>query len=158
MANQTKNVFISHVHEDDSKLGDLKNLLKPRGVDVRDYSINADKPNQAKSEEYIKDKILAPQIRQCSVLVVYVSEKTKESEYVNWEIEYAHKQGKRIVGVWGRGEKDCELPEALDDYRDALVGWDGGSIEDAILGDDDSIQENQNGSPREKRNIKRHPC
>ena len=45
MKNEVKNVFISNIHEDDSKLSDLKNLLKKNGIDARDYSINADKPN-----------------------------------------------------------------------------------------------------------------
>jgi hypothetical protein len=121
--NETKNVFISHIHEDDSKLSDLKTLLKNSGITARDYSITSDEPNQAKSEEYIKSQILAPQINQCSVLVVYVSPETKNSNYVNWEIEYAHKQGKRIVGVWENGELGCELPEALEEYRDAMAGW-----------------------------------
>ena len=157
MTDEKKNVFISHVHKDDSKLQEMKRLMKSKGVDARDYSINADKPNQAKNEDYIKNKILAPQIQRCSVLVVYISRETKDSKYVNWEIEYAHKQGKRIVGVWGQGEKGCEVPQALDDYGDALVGWDSKKIVDAIL-EDDSIQENQDGSPRDMRNITRHPC
>ena len=155
--NETKNVFISHIHEDESKLSDLKILLKNSGITARDYSITSDKPNQAKSEEYIKSQILAPQINQCSVLVVYVSPETKNSNYVNWEIEYAHKQGKRIVGVWENGELGCELPEALEEYRDAMAGWQGNSIVEAILGDD-SIQQNPDGSARGERDITRHPC
>ncbi|MET0063688.1 MAG: TIR domain-containing protein [Candidatus Thiodiazotropha endolucinida] len=152
-----KCVFVSHIHEDDSKLQDLKRMLKDNGLEARDYSINSDKPNQAKSEDYIKNQILAPKIRQCPVMVVYISEDTKNSEYVNWEIEYANSLGKRIVGVWGQGEKGCDLPEALEEYRDALVGWHGRSIVDAILGDD-SIQENPDGSQRNRRDINRHPC
>ena len=157
MANEIKNVFISHIHEDDSKLGDLKQLMKANGIDARDYSITSDKPNQAKSEEYIKSQILAPQIKQCSVLVVYVSPDTKDSKYVNWEIEYAQKNGIRIVGVWENGEKGCELPEALEEYRDAMAGWHGSSIVDAILGND-TIQENPDGTPLGSREITRHPC
>ncbi|HKI60664.1 MAG TPA: TIR domain-containing protein [Mariprofundaceae bacterium] len=157
MANETRNVFISHIHEDDSKLGELKRLLSQSGIDAKDYSINSDKPNRAKSEDYIKNQILAPKIRQCSVLVVYISKDTKDSEYVNWEIEYADKLDKRIVGVWGNGEKGCDLPEALEEYRDALVGWHGSSIVDAILSDD-HIQENPDGTPRPRRSILRHPC
>ena len=157
MSNDIKNVFISHIHEDDSKLANLKKLLKNNGIEAKDYSINSDKPNRAKSESYIKSEILAPKIMQCSVLVVYISKDTKNSKYVNWEIEYAHKNDKRIVGVWGEGERDCEIPEALDDYGDALVGWHGSSIVDAINGDD-SIQENIDGSKRGERKIIRHPC
>lgn len=158
MTDKTLNVFISHIHEDDSKLKELKNLLKRTDIEARDYSINSDKPNQAKSEAYIKSEILAPQINQCSVLVVYISQDTKDSKYVNWEIEYAAKKGKRVVGVWGYGEKDCEIPEALDEYRDALAGWNGDSIEKAIIHGDNSIQENQDGTSRLVRKIKRHPC
>ena len=157
MSNDIKNVFISHIHEDDSKLSDLKTLLKKNGIDARDYSITADKPNQAKNEEYIKNEILAPQIQQCSVLVVYVSPDTKNSDYVNWEIEYANKIGKRIVGVWENGEAGCDLPEALEEFRDAMAGWHGSSIVDAIMGDD-TVQQNPDGTTRGLRDITRHPC
>jgi hypothetical protein len=157
MENELKNVFISHIHEDDSKLSDLKDLMQKHGIEARDYSVNADKPNRAKSEEYIKSQILGPKIRQCSVLVVYISEETINSKYVNWEIEHATKLDKRIVGVWGNGEKGCEIPEALEEYRDALVGWHGGNIVDAIQGDN-TIQENADGTACDARNIDRHPC
>lgn len=157
MSDEIKNVFISHIHEDDSKLTEIKKLLSKNGLQARDYSINSDKPNQAKDESYIKQNILAPQIQQCSVLAVYISEHTKDSMYVNWEIEYAHKLGKRIVGIWGNGEKNCEIPEALEEYGDSLVGWTGNNIADAILGDD-SIQEYADGTNRSRRNIDRHPC
>lgn len=157
MKNEVKNVFISHIHEDDSKLAALKSILSKSGIEARDYSINSDKPNQAKSEDYIKTQILAPKIQKAGAFIVYISDKTKNSDYVNWEIEYAHKLGKRIIGVWGNDEKGCELPEALENYRDALVGWHGASIADAILGDD-TIQENPDGSSRTPRTIKQHPC
>lgn len=157
MVEKTKNVFISHVHEDDPGLARLKGLLASKGMTIRDYSISSDNPNNARSESYIKSEILAPRIQQCSTLVVYISPETKYSDYVNWEIEYAHKKGKRIVGVWADGEKGCELPEALDKYADALVGWTGDRIVDAI---EDSINdwENPDGSQWSKREINRYSC
>ena len=115
-----KNVFISHVHADDSGVGNLKDLLTQHGLEARNYSITSDKFNQAKDEHYIKTEILGPRIRQCSVLIVYISPETKRSEYVNWEIEYAHKEGKRIVGVWAHGDSQCDVPDALDKYADAV--------------------------------------
>ena len=68
--NDTRNIFISHIHEDAEGLGRLKTLLRDHGMTIRDYSINADNPNDAHSEEYIKSEILAPRIRQSSTLVV----------------------------------------------------------------------------------------
>ena len=157
MAKETKNIFMSHIHEDDEDLGRLKNLLKANGMTVRDYSITADNPNNARSEDYIKSEILAPRIRQASTLVVYISPETKDSKYVNWEIEYAQKQDKQIVGVWAHGEKDCEVPEALDKYADAIVGWTGSHIIDAINGKINGW-ESSDGTPVAPRDINRHSC
>ena len=153
----TKNVFISHIHEDDEGLGRLKTLLKDNGLAVRDYSIHSDNPNDAHSESYIKSHILAPRIRQCSTLVVYTSPETKDSPWVNWEIEYAQKQDKRIVGVWAHGERGCDIPDALNEYGDAMVGWHGNSIVDAIVGKTDTWQK-PDGTPVPARQVTRHTC
>ena len=157
MANKTKNIFISHIHEDDEGLSKLKSLLKDNGMTTRDYSINADNPNNAHSEDYIKSQILAPRIRQSGTLVVYISPETKASDCVNWEIEYAQKQGKRIVGVWAHGEAGCEVPEALDNFADAVVGWTGNHIIDAINGKIDGW-ESPGGIERTPRGISRYSC
>ena len=157
MGEQVKNVFISHVHEDDAGLADLKSLLAKNGMTVRDSSINSSNPNNASSPDYIKNSILAPQINWAGTFVVYVSPKTKDSDWVNWEIEYAAKQGKRIVGVWERGAKDCELPSALKEYADAMAGWHGNSIIDAIVGQKDGW-ENPDGGSCGPVPLKRHPC
>ena len=155
--NQIRNIFISHRHEDDDGLKALKDLAGRHGITCRDYSITADKPNNAHNEEYIKREILTPRIRQAGCLVVYVSEKTRHSEWVDWEIEYAKRQGKRIVGVWARGDQNCELPDALDRHADAMVGWNGESIVDAINGASDAWY-NQNGLKKGYRSIPRHSC
>ena len=157
MVKKTKNVFISHVHKDDQGLTDLKNLLKGKGMDVRDSSVTNDKPNNAKSPEYIKSEILAPRIDWAGCMIVYISPETKNSEWVNWEIERAHKQDKTIVGVWERGAHGCEVPEALDEYGDALVGWNADRIIDAINGDYEGFEDPE-GVPTPTRPIRRHPC
>lgn len=152
-----KNVFISHIHEDDAGLGKLKSLLAKAGMVIRDSSITSEKPNNAKDPEYIKNKLLAPRIDWAGTLLVYVSPDTRDSAYVNWEIEYAAKHDKRIVGVWENGAKECELPEALKEYADAVVGWNGNSIVDAINGNKTGA-EHPDGTPFPDLPLKRHPC
>ena len=156
MSEQIRNVFISHVGEDDAGLSMLKSLLSKNGMSVRDYSISSKNPNNAHSEQYIKSEILGPRIRSCGIMIVYISPRTRDSHYVNWEIEYAQKEGKRVVGVWAYGERGCEIPDALADYSDAIVGWHGNSIIDAITGKDGCEQ--PDGSPCSARAIKRINC
>lgn len=157
MSDEIKNVFISHIHEDDEDLPKLKDLAAERGVKIRDFSITSDKPNRAKSEGYIKWEILNPQIKGAGTLVVYVSRDTWKSEWVNWEIERAHKLEKRVVGVWEYGAKDCKIPEALEKYADAMVGWNGGSIVDAITGKSDDWYK-PTGEIGDYRDIRRYGC
>ena len=155
MAQELRNVFISHIHEDDEGLPRLKDLVARHGMICRDGSITTGKFNGASNEEYIKYGILKPRIEWAGTFVVYISPETRNSDWVNWEIECAHREGKRIVGVWEWGEKDCELPEALKRYRDAVVGWNGESIIDAINGTSDKSY-TQEGPEPGYRSIPRH--
>jgi len=153
---ELKNVFISHVHEDDAGLQKLKDLLAAKGMNVRDSSVHTGKFNDAKDPAYIKTGILAPLINWAGTFICYVSPQTKNSDWVNWEIEYAAKQGKRIVGVWQHGDQGCELPDALKEYADAVVGWNGDAIVDAINGQDG--WQTPDGAPCASVPLKRHPC
>jgi hypothetical protein len=155
-----KNVFISHIHEDDALLSDLKDLISRAGMDVRDYSITDEKPNAAKNEDYIKYQILAPQIDRCSTLVCLVSNNTVYSDYVNWEVKYAIEHDKRVVGVYVQGTSNADLPEELDKLGDAaIVGWQGQRVVDAINGDISDWDDPQTGQPRSPEwRLERHRC
>jgi hypothetical protein len=150
------NVFVSHLHEDDARIGDLKDLVADRGLEIRDSSINTSRPNEANDPDYIKNEILAPRIDWAGTMVVLISPETKESEYVRWENEYAAKTDTRIVGVYRHGSADCDMPEGLEDYADAIVNWNGDAIVDAIRGTDAFLE--PSGSPRAPRDIARHNC
>jgi hypothetical protein len=123
---------------------------------VRDSSVHKGKFNDASDPNYIKSGILAPLIQWAGTFICYVSPQTKNSDWVNWEIEYAAKQGKRIVGVWQHGDMSCDLPTALEEYADAVVGWNGDAIIDAINGKDES--QLPDGSECASVPLKRHPC
>lgn len=135
MADQ-HNIFISHRHEDDHLVGELKDLLSGRGADVRDSSITSETPNNAKAESYIKE-LLAAQISWAGKIIVIISPDTKNHPWVDWEIEYANQFGdKRIIGVWAPGTEPGDMPAALEDYADAVVNWNADAIIDAIDGAD----------------------
>lgn len=157
MADQVCNVFISHIHEDDADLAALKDLLAEHGCEFRDSSVNTSNPNEANDPDYIKSQILAPKIQWAGTVVVLISPGTHESDWVDWEIAYAQKLGKRIVGVWSHGSKDSDLPEKLDDYADAIVGWQAEVIIDAINGGTNAWQGSA-GEAKPERKISHYSC
>lgn len=155
MGNQ-HNVFISHRHEDDALIGQLKEMLAAKGCDVRDSSVTSATPNNANSEDYVRS-ILADRIRWAGKIIVIVSPQTKNHEWVDWEIEYANKHpDKRIIGVWAPGADQCDLPEPLDQFADAVVSWDAASIIAALAGEDNWQQ--PDGSAAPERTIRRIAC
>lgn len=151
------NIFISHIHEDDEHIEKMKSLLRGRGFDVHDSSIDSSNPNNAKSIDYIRRDILAPAIDWSSVMVVLMSPETCNSEHVDWEIRYAHEHDKRIIGVYTHGSSECAVPEAFADYGEAVVGWNGDRIVGAICGDVNEW-ENPDGSRVSARDIPRIRC
>ena len=157
MSDKICNVFISHIHEDDDRLEPLKKMLADNGCEARDSSVTNDKPNNAKNPDYIMQDFLKPRIDWCGAMIVLITPDTKDSPWVNREIEYAGEQGKRIIGVWDLGEKGCELPEKLDEVDSIVVAWRADQIIDAIFGRVDGWRDPK-GEPISPRDIRHYDC
>lgn len=148
-----RHVFISHHHADDSRVDQLTDLLTRAGNDVRNSSVRMKPANQRRFDEgRVSDeticRLLRMKISWATTVVVLVGQETHTRPWVNWEIEQAHKQGKKIVGVYERGGTDVPLPKALEDYGTRVVAWNTDSIVQAIEGDENPF-ESPDGSPRE---------
>lgn len=128
---KTKNVFISHFHGDDEHVHKLKDLLADKGYQLKNSSIDSTKPNQANNPDYIR-RLLRLRIQWSGTTIVLIGQHTHTREWVDWEIEQAHKKGKRIVGVYINGASDSDVPENFKLYGDALVGWTRDKIIGAI--------------------------
>lgn len=144
MAKELINVFVSHYHEDEDNIKRMKDLLGD-DYSIRNYSVTSEKYNNASNKEYIQS-LLRPLINQASTFICLIGPNTHDSEWVNWEVEQAFKQGKRIIGVYLWGAKDSDIPPALEDAADAMVGWNHDTILDAINGN--NIFTNADGSVR----------
>lgn len=157
---ERKNIFISHVHEDDDLLPNLKDLIARAGMEVRDGSINSDKPNDAENEQYIKRDILAPRIDWASTLIVLITHNTAESWWVDWEIKRAVQLGKRVIGVFAQGCTQADIPVELGKCGDAaIVGWQGNRVVDAINGNIADWDDPLTGTPRNAEwVIRRYRC
>jgi hypothetical protein len=135
-----RHLFISHHSKDDAEINKLTNLLNSKGYDIRNSSIRLNKDNQRRmdekrvSEEAIR-RVLRMKISWAGSVVVLIGKDTHSRPWVNWEIEKANEQGKRIVGVYVRGGTEADVPPGLEKYASAIVGWNADSIISAIDGD-----------------------
>lgn|ERR1035441_3489821 len=148
-----RHVFISHHHADDAKVDQLTDLLGRGGNDVRNSSVRMKPANQRRMEEgRVKDetirRLLRMRISWATTVVVLIGNETHSRRWVNWEIEEAKRQGKRIVGVYAYGGTDAQKPEALERYASTIVAWNTDSIVDAIEGTDNRF-ENSDGTARQ---------
>ena len=130
--NKRKNIFISHVHEDDKMLDRLKNLIEKNGMGVNDSSIYSGKPNNAENIDYIRQEILKPALDHAGTVLILISKGMRESVHVNWEINYAKKHDKNEVGVFAPGTTDNDIPNAFQVLVGSLIagespigGWRG---------------------------------
>lgn len=154
MSKTIKNVFVSHHHKDDASVDGLTRLAASKGFNLRNSSIRAKPENQKRidakkiPEQTIK-RLLRMKMRWASQLIVVIGKETHSRDWVNWEIEQAHKMGMPIIGVYENGLSDkVDIPEKLLDYATARVAWRGESIIDALKGA--STFQKPDGTPSDK--------
>lgn len=160
---KTKNVFISHHHKDDTNVDNLTTLLSKNKFNIRNSSIRAKPENQQRLDKgLVKDstikRLLRMKISWAGTVIVLVGNQTHSRPWVNWEIEQAHRQGKKIVGVYERGLKDkVDLPSALEKYGTSqVVGWDSEAIIAAIEGE--PVFQNPDGTPSARKDGAHSVC
>ncbi len=137
--NKRMHLFISHHHQDDNEVTKLTDLMMKRGYDIRNSSVRMKPENQRRmnegrvSDEVIK-RILRMKISWAGTVVVLIGKETHSRPWVNWEIDKANEQGKRIVGVFVRGGTEADIPPSLEKYGSAIVNWNTDNIVGAIEG------------------------
>jgi hypothetical protein len=76
------------------------------------------------------EKNLRDQIRPADVMLVLAGMYTARSHWMDWEMAFARRIGKSIIGVrpWG----NVQLPVVVQRNADEIVGWNTDSIVAAI--------------------------
>lgn len=125
------NVFISFCADDFHELNRLSTLLKNENSNIAfsDRSVRA--PFNSKKSDHIKPGI-RKRIRQSSVTVVYVSDKTASSEWVNWEIRESLAMGKDVLAMHKGDTPPKHLPEAINENSIEVLSWNQQRINEAI--------------------------
>ena len=94
-----------------------------------DHSVK--EPFDSTNADYIKRQI-REKIDRCSVAVVYLSDKTASSKWVNWEIEESVKRGKGVVGVYKGDKTPANMPPAFQQNGCKAVKWEHAALMKAI--------------------------
>ena len=134
-----RHVFISHHHADDQAVTNMTRMLSRNNYEIRNSSIRAKPANQRRLDKgLVSDntirRLLRMKMSWASTVIVLIGKNTANRPWVDWEIDQAKRQGKRIIGVYERGGTENDKPAALEQYASAIVNWNSDSIIAAVEG------------------------
>ena len=116
------NVFISFASEDLDEVNLLRGQAKNENsnIEFNDWSLR--EPFDSEKADYIKRGI-RERIRQSSVTVVYVTDNTGDSNWVDWEIRESLAMGKGVIAMHKGDNSPRRLPKAITDNLISVVPW-----------------------------------
>lgn len=93
-----RNVFISFSTEDMDEVNLLRAHARNENSDIEFNDHSVREPYDSERAEYIKQKI-GERIARTSTTVVYISENTAQSKWVEWEVQKSLEFGKKVIAV-----------------------------------------------------------
>lgn len=126
-----RNVFISFASEDLNDVNMLRGQAKNQNSDIEFNDWSLKEPFDSRKADYIRRGI-RERIRQCSVVVVYLSDKTADSKWVDWEIREGIAMGKGVVAMYKGDMPPALLPQAMIDNKVPIVPWNQKELAKAI--------------------------
>ena len=125
------NVFISFCVDDSHDINLLSTLLKNENTNIAFDDRSPRAPFNKKKSDHIKHGI-KERIRQSSVTVVYVSDNTADSEWVDWEIRESLAMGKDVLAMHEGDTPPKRLPKAITENNIEVLPWNQQRINEAV--------------------------
>lgn len=127
MPESKRNVFVSFHMNDEYAKQLLISQAKNDKFDLEfiNYAINEPFDEKWKTQ-------CAERIKQCSVVIVMIGKETHKREAVLWEINEAHRQGKRVIGVRIHRYEKHKIPGPLRNNRSKIINWDINKISEEL--------------------------
>jgi hypothetical protein len=119
---QRRNVFISFASEDLALVNFLRGQAKNENSNLEFIDRSLREPYDSQNEEYIKRGI-RERIRPTSVTILYLSENTAKSKWVDWEIRESKRLGKGVIAMYQGEKPPSNLPSAFKDFEIKLIPW-----------------------------------
>lgn len=117
-----KNVFLSFVMEDLNEVNLLRGQAKNERSDIEFNDWSVREPYDSSRADYIRLRI-SERIAQASLTVVYVSDATADSKWVQWEIAESIRKGKNVIAVHKGDRPPARLPRALVEAGIESIPW-----------------------------------
>jgi len=130
-ADTSRHVFISFANEDKNEVNLLRAQAKNEKTDLQFDDHSVKEAYDSKQADYIKRQI-REKLERISVTVVYLSESSAKSKWVDWEIQESLKMGKGVVGVHKGDKPPREVPPAFRENKCKVVKWSHAELSMAI--------------------------
>ena len=130
-ASRKVNAFISFNSEDLDEVKLLRGQAKNENSNIEFNDRSVQDPFNSEKTEYIQHRI-RERIRQCSVTIVFLSEKTADSKWVEWEINESLIMDKGVVAMYSGPTPPNRLPKAIKDNKIPVVPWNHRELAKAI--------------------------
>lgn len=128
------NVFISFSYEDLKEVNLLRGQAKNENSEIEFNDWSLKEPFDSTKADYIKRGI-RERIRQSSITIVYLSDSTASSRWVNWEIQESINMGKKVLAMHKGDSPPRVLPKAIIDNGVSIVPWNHKEISKTINND-----------------------
>jgi len=117
-----RNVFISFATEDMNEVNLLRAHSKNDNSDIEFNDHSVKEPYDSERAAYIKQKI-GERIDRSSLCVVFLSNHTRQSQWVTWEVDASVERGKRVIAVHTGDVPPKVLPEWISRHKIKVVPW-----------------------------------
>ena len=125
------NVFISFSSKDIDEVNLLRGQAKNENsnIEFNDWSLK--EPFDSEQADSIKRGI-RERIRQSSVTIVYLSNNTVDSKWVDWEIRESVAMNKVVVAMHKGNNPPQQLPRAITENKIQVVPWNQNQLSKMI--------------------------
>ncbi len=117
-----KNVFLSFTMDDIDDVNLVRAHAKNEKSDIEFNDRSVREPYESERADYIKSR-LKERINQSSTTVVYVSENTAASDWVEWEVKTSLELGKRVIAMYKGDRPPARAPDWLSNPAITTVAW-----------------------------------
>lgn len=119
---ERRNTFLSFDYDDIDEVNLLRAHAKndKSGIEFIDRSVR--EPFDSDKSDYLKKKI-TERIKSTSQTIVYVSDTTHKSNWVNWEVKRSVELGNQVIAVYKGDKAPTKLPKSITDNNIKVVSW-----------------------------------